>query len=57
MLGICHGCDPLAIKPSVSRITGVIRSSAIRLAWNAISKQSLGLLAATTTSGHSPLRP
>ena len=45
------------MKPSVSRITGVIRSNAIRLAWNAMSKQSLGLLAATTTSGHSPLRP
>ena len=45
------------MKPSVSRITGVIRSRAILLAIKAISKQSLGLLAATTTSGHSPLRP
>ena len=45
------------MKPSVSSTTGVMRSNATRLAMKAISKQSLGLLAAITTMGHSPLRP
>ena len=51
------GMGMLPMKASVSRITGVMCSMAILAASNAMWKQSVGLAAATTQSGDSPLRP
>ena len=45
------------MKASVSKITGVICSTASLPAQNAASKQSVGVEAAITTAGLSPLRP
>ena len=55
--GSCHGSEPLARKPSDSRITGVRYLTAMRTASIAASKQCTGLYAATTGSGASPERP
>ena len=52
--GSFHGSDELARNVSVSRITGVRCSIAMRAASIAEPKQSEGVLAATTGSGDSP---
>ncbi len=57
MSGSCQGSEPLARKPSESRITGVRYFTAMRAASIAASKQCTGLIAATTGSGASPCRP
>ena len=57
MSGSFHAAEPLAMKASVSRITGVMRSTAILQALKAASKQSVGDVAAITGMGLSPLRP
>ena len=57
LLGNSPAEEPLAMNASVRRITGVMCSMAMRAASNAIVKQSVGLAAATTQSGLSPLRP
>ena len=56
---ICTGRPVLRspLSECISRITGVMCSMAMRAAWNAILKQSVGDAAASTTSGLSPLRP
>ena len=55
--GSCQGSEPLAMKPSDSRMTGVRYLTAMRTASIAASKQCTGLDAATTGSGASPERP
>ena len=45
------------MKASVNKITGVMCSTASLPAQKAASKQSVGVQAAKTTAGHSPLRP
>ena len=49
--------EPFAIYASVSNTTGVMCSRAILEAWKAASKQSAGLVAASTGMGLSPFRP
>ena len=55
--GNFHAAEPLAMNASVSRITGVMCSTAILQAVNAASKQFVGDVAAMTVMGLSPLRP
>ena len=55
--GSGQGSAPLAMKLSLSRMTGVMYWTAIRQASMDSSKASLGLLMATTGMGASPLRP
>ena len=55
--GIFQAEEPFAMNASVRRTTGVMCSNAILQAWNAASKQSVGLVAAITGIGLSPLRP
>ena len=52
-----HAELPFAMNASVRRITGVMCSMAMRAASKAIWKQSVGLTAARTQIGDSPLRP
>ena len=52
-----HGSEPLAMKPSVSRMTGVMYLMAMREASMAAWKQSPGERAAMTGIGASPWRP
>ena len=55
--GNFQGSAPLAIYPSLNKITGVICCRAIRTASNAISKQSLGVEVAIIGIGASPFLP
>ncbi len=55
--GKSHGSLPGPMAPSPSRITGERVSIATRAASYALSKQSAGERAASTGTGHSPLRP
>ena len=57
MFGSFHAAEPLATNASVSSTTGVRCSSAIFAAAYTASKQFVGLVAAITGMGDSPLRP
>ena len=55
--GSLHGSDPLAMRLSDNRITGVMYFRAMRAASTVVSNASEGEAIATTGRGDSPCRP